>query len=230
MKARDILAGRWITLQFNATVGAWFIQNPSQVSSSSSSSVAAGAMMQFGMVNIPDGWLPCDGSAILRATYPALFTAIGVTWGAGNGSTTFNVPDMRGYYTRGFGVNGDGTSSGAFAQRVVASVLQHNHGVTIHDPGHNHAASQPAHNHGLNDPGHEHPYGFEIVGLGVNMSGLLNTPWVHPTGRVGTGITLDPAQPGVTINGNTTGISATVSNTGGENRPVTIALPRAIKT
>jgi microcystin-dependent protein len=45
--------------------------------------------------SVPDGWLECDGSAVSRTTYADLFTAIGTTWGAGDGSTTFNLPDMR---------------------------------------------------------------------------------------------------------------------------------------
>jgi microcystin-dependent protein len=43
----------------------------------------------------PPGWLVCDGSAVSRATYSALFAAIGTTWGSGDGSTTFNLPDLR---------------------------------------------------------------------------------------------------------------------------------------
>ena len=48
----------------------------------------------------PDGWLKCDGSAYSRVTYAGLFAAIGTTWGAGDGSTTFNVPDLRGEFIR----------------------------------------------------------------------------------------------------------------------------------
>jgi microcystin-dependent protein len=44
----------------------------------------------------PAGWMFCDGSSVSRSTYSGLFAAIGTTYGAGNGSTTFNVPDMRG--------------------------------------------------------------------------------------------------------------------------------------
>src|SRR6185503_20590605 len=44
----------------------------------------------------PSGWLNCDGSAVSRTTYANLFAAIGTTFGAGDGSTTFNVPDLRG--------------------------------------------------------------------------------------------------------------------------------------
>lgn len=46
--------------------------------------------------SIPAGWLYCDGSAVSRTTYVALFAAISTTWGVGDGSTTFNLPDMRG--------------------------------------------------------------------------------------------------------------------------------------
>jgi microcystin-dependent protein len=44
----------------------------------------------------PEGWLLCDGAAVSRSTYAALFAAIGTTYGAGNGTTTFNLPDYRG--------------------------------------------------------------------------------------------------------------------------------------
>ena len=48
----------------------------------------------------PIGYLPCDGSAVSRTTYSNLFALIGVKWGIGDGSTTFNVPDLRGLFTR----------------------------------------------------------------------------------------------------------------------------------
>jgi microcystin-dependent protein len=58
--------------------------------------VIAGIISPFGGGTIPSGWLLCDGSAVPRGAYPDLFTAIGVTWGAGNGSTTFNLPNLKG--------------------------------------------------------------------------------------------------------------------------------------
>jgi hypothetical protein len=51
----------------------------------------------------PAGWLLCDGAAVSRSTYASLFAAIGTTHGAGNGSTTFNVPDLRSRYPMGAG-------------------------------------------------------------------------------------------------------------------------------
>lgn len=50
--------------------------------------------------NIPDGWMECDGSAISRSTYAALFALISTSYGAGDGSTTFNIPDLRGIFVR----------------------------------------------------------------------------------------------------------------------------------
>jgi microcystin-dependent protein len=51
---------------------------------------------------VPTGFLECNGAAISRTSYSALFTAIGTTYGAGDGSTTFNLPDLRGEFIRGF--------------------------------------------------------------------------------------------------------------------------------
>lgn len=59
------------------------------------------AVMHFASATAPDGWLLCDGSAVSRATYADLFAAIGILYGAGNGSTTFNLPDLRGEFIRG---------------------------------------------------------------------------------------------------------------------------------
>lgn len=64
----------------------------------------------------PRGWLWCAGQAVSRSTYPALYLAIGDTWGAGDGSTTFNVPDFRGRDLRGLDNMG-----GSDAGRISAS-------------------------------------------------------------------------------------------------------------
>lgn len=51
-------------------------------------------------VTVPSGWIVCDGRAVSRTTFFNLFGAIGTYWGIGDGLTTFNVPDMRGNFTR----------------------------------------------------------------------------------------------------------------------------------
>ena len=64
-----------------------------------------GMIAPFGMSSVPTGWLACDGSAVSRSTYADLFTAIGTTWGAGDGSSTFALPDLEGAFLRGTGSN-----------------------------------------------------------------------------------------------------------------------------
>lgn len=61
-----------------------------------SGGVPSGSMTAFGGTSAPSGWLMCDGSAVSRTTYASLWTAIGTTFGAGDGSSTFNIPDLRG--------------------------------------------------------------------------------------------------------------------------------------
>ena len=63
--------------------------------SNSKASAVVGTMQIFAGSTVPDGYLLCDGQAVSRETYAALFAEIGTTWGEGDGSTTFNVPDMR---------------------------------------------------------------------------------------------------------------------------------------
>ena len=65
-----------------------------------------GMIAPFAMTSAPTGWLTCDGTAVSRTTYSDLFTAIGTTWGSGDGSSTFNLPDLRGAFLRGTGSHG----------------------------------------------------------------------------------------------------------------------------
>lgn len=67
--------------------------------------------------NIPYGWMLCDGSEISRSEYANLFDAIGVCWGIGDGSTTFNLPDLRGMFLRG--VSGDSGNDEDADGRIV---------------------------------------------------------------------------------------------------------------
>lgn len=76
--------------------------------------IEIGTLKDFAGSTVPEGWLACDGSAVSRTTYAALFNEIGTTWGIGDGSTTFNVPDFRGR-----GAVGSGT--GTVAETVAAA-------------------------------------------------------------------------------------------------------------
>ncbi|MBP2632150.1 MAG: Tail Collar domain protein [Firmicutes bacterium] len=64
--------------------------------------VPAGAVEYFARISAPAGWLKADGSAVSRTDYANLFAAIGTTFGIGDGNTTFNLPDLRGEFVRGF--------------------------------------------------------------------------------------------------------------------------------
>ena len=97
-----------------------------------SMAMPCGAILDYAGSNPPPGWLACDGRAISRTTYSELFAAIGTAWGAGDGSTTFNLPPANGRAAIGAGsvtdANGTVRSYG-FAQRVGSlsySILQAN--------------------------------------------------------------------------------------------------------
>jgi microcystin-dependent protein len=92
----------------------------------------AGAVQAFAMNSAPTGWLAADGSAVSRSTYAALFSAIGTTYGAGDGSTTFALPDLRGIFVRG---SGSQTISGitynkTFAAKEGDAFQGHRHGLS----------------------------------------------------------------------------------------------------
>ena len=77
-----------------------------------------GSVMPFAgdASKVPAGWLLCDGSAVSRSEYAALYAVISTDWGFGNNSTTFNLPDMRGMFLRG--VTGSSTDDADAATRV----------------------------------------------------------------------------------------------------------------
>ena len=70
-----------------------------------------GSVAFFPTSNAPPGWLKADGSAVSRTTYADLFAIIGTEHGAGDGSTTFNLPDLRGEFIRGWD-DGKGVDAG----------------------------------------------------------------------------------------------------------------------
>ncbi|GAB7080831.1 tail fiber protein [Megalodesulfovibrio paquesii] len=106
----------------------------------------AGAVLAFAMAAAPAGWLKCNGAAISRTTYAALFAAIGTVFGAGDGSTTFNLPDLRGEFVRGWD-DGRGADAGRTLGSAQASAnLSHSHGVN--DPSHRHTTNYSGYNPG----------------------------------------------------------------------------------
>jgi len=73
-----------------------------EVNSNFTEAAPIGKICDFGGSSAPTGWLLCDGSAVSRTTYASLFAIIGTTYGAGDGSTTFNLPNCKGKTSVGF--------------------------------------------------------------------------------------------------------------------------------
>lgn len=71
-----------------------------------------GVVQAYAGSTTPDGWLLCDGSAVSRTTYADLFTVIGTTYGTGDGSTTFNLPDLADKFIEGSSTSGTTKSAG----------------------------------------------------------------------------------------------------------------------
>ena len=97
----------------------------------------SGTIIYTARTTAPTGYLKANGAAVSRTTYADLFTAIGTIYGSGDGSTTFNVPDLRGEFVRGFD-DSRGVDSGRTLGSAQAEMIgQHNH--TVNDPGHSHS-------------------------------------------------------------------------------------------
>lgn len=86
-----------------------------------------GSVIFFARNTAPTGWLKANGAAVSRTTYATLFTAIGTTFGVGDGTTTFNVPDMRGYFSRGWVDDGSVDSGRTFGSTQTDAFASHTH-------------------------------------------------------------------------------------------------------
>jgi microcystin-dependent protein len=123
----------------------------------------SGTILDFAGATAPPGYLLCDGATVLRATYAALFAAITTTYGAGDGSTTFLLPDCRGRASIGAGT-GTGLS---------ARTLGGKPGVETHTLG----ASEI--------PNHTHSYGTLVFQASSVEGGSGRTNWITSTQNTG---------------------------------------------
>lgn len=130
--------------------------------------VPSGMVNCFAMSTPPIGWLECDGSAISRSTYATLFSLIGTTFGAGNGSTTFNIPDLRGEFIRGWD-HGRGVDSGRSFGSAQADQFQ----------GHYHSTDAQKINNGSNLAG-----GTAVIQGSASVTGPI-TDGTNGTPRTG---------------------------------------------
>lgn len=163
-----------------------------------------GEVKMYAGSSAPSGWLFCYGQAISRTTYADLYAVIGTTYGAGNGSSTFNLPDCRGRVVAGKdnmggtsadrltniggfgGVNGDilGATGGAESHALsVAQIPSHNHGgATGSDGVHNHTVtinSGGSHDHGgatSSSGAHSHDITIGSDGGPASRVGRATTP------------------------------------------------------
>lgn len=118
-----------------------------------------GTVVDFAGSNAPETWLLCFGQAVSRSEYPLLFSVIGTTYGAGNGSTTFNVPDYRGRVIAGKD-NMGGTNAnrlGTFSGFTSSSNIGESGGLEVVTLS---LAQIPSHDHGgitSTNGDHTHP-------------------------------------------------------------------------
>jgi len=144
-----------------------------------------GMVAGFAMNYAPAGWLKCNGAAISRTTFAALFSRLSTAYGAGDGSTTFNLPDMRGLFPRGWddgrGIDA-GRSFGTFQDMLLqththtasaAAVADHVHSASTDAQGqHTHSAST--------DTQGEHTHAGNGVGALINVNGGVEEGQAHP--------------------------------------------------
>ena len=129
-----------------------------------------GSLIMWTTGTAPTGWLLCAGAAVSRSTYAALFAVIGTTFGVGDGSTTFNVPN---YTNR----TPYGTTVGATGGSADAVVVTHTHTASVTDPGHSHTFVQMDSYNGYFTPTEASmiPEGNTIVGTHTSASNIINT-------------------------------------------------------
>jgi microcystin-dependent protein len=123
------------------------LQNP-PVDAGAGAACPVGSIQMFAGTVAPSGWLMCDGTAYSRTTYVGLFQVAGTTYGAGDGTSTFNVPNMGGAFPLGpSGTTYALGATGGEAAHVltVAELAAHNHTISISDPTHTHTMGNHYH-------------------------------------------------------------------------------------
>lgn len=170
----------------------------------------AGFVIPYAGTAAPSGWLLCYGQAISRVDYAALFLAIGTTYGSGDGMTTFNVPDARGY-----AVAGKDNMGGSAANRITNAVCGIT-GTTLGATGGNQNMQSHTHTASVTDPGHIHAI---VYGGDGAATGTLQ----RTTNNFGT-VNTASATTGITVSNSTTGSGSS------QNVQPTLILNYCIKT
>ncbi len=165
------------------------------------SKVPAGTINMFGGSSAPTGWLICNGNAVSRTTYSGLFSIIGTTYGTGDGSTTFNLPNLKGKVV--VGLDSGDTSFDALGETGGAKT----HTLST--------AEMPTHNHGAGSlaapiyttvggtvtvPNIYTPLTSNYTELANELHYGLNTTCVGSTANAGSGSAHNNLQPYITLN------------------------------
>jgi microcystin-dependent protein len=149
--------------------------------------IPAGSVQMFAGSTVPTGWLLCNGAAISRTgANAALFAAIGVTYGAGDGSTTFNLPDMRSRMPIGAGTGTGltnrtlGTAGGGETKTINSANLPiHTHTINHDHPATSSGTESADHGHSgttdLPNANHSHAVGFNFVARAPGSSAFAGS-------------------------------------------------------
>lgn len=156
-----------------------------------SAAVPIGSMMMWSTATAPAQWLLCDGTAVSRNLYAALFSVIGTTYGSGDGSTTFNVPNMAGRVPRGVdgGTYTLAATGGANNVDLIATDLPY-HAHLIQEPETAPGSGIFGHKHNLNNVAQNNQFFNGLAG--TNRQAQIASSQAD-TEYATTGITIQPS-------------------------------------
>lgn len=157
--------------------------NMNEIKDTINTNTPVGSISLFAGTTAPSGWLICDGSAVSRTTYANLFSVIGTTYGTGDGSTTFNIPDLQGRVPVGY------KSSDTSFDTIGETGGEKTHTLTVDEI-----------------PSHHHDVGWDYEGsTGSGHGTLIRPQWNNPqyqydTSNTGGGQAHNNLQPYIVMN------------------------------
>lgn len=125
-----------------------------------------GNIIAYTGIDIPEGYMECDGSAVSRSAYGELFTIIGTTYGNGDGSTTFNLPNLSGKVAIGVSNSYSVGSSGGENSHILieSETPSHTHEIPEHTHGNSIEVNTPSLSHNITQPS------FTYTGLNTSTA------------------------------------------------------------